>query len=138
MASKPPLVKKESGEGDLRPILGKALTYDKGFDKDGYIEDDDEWEKPLAAAEKAAKYGLPAHVRGRPLGCGCNIAHLHAIGKVVKGQLEVDYMCDSGWHNFMVFQVREKKKAKPRQVLIDKFGNLTAHEGFKAQELEEL
>jgi hypothetical protein len=125
------------------------IEYDDGFDtrnidwdKEG-VDDlfenfKDKWETPGNAAAKAAVYGLPAMVRGDPLGCGCEEAHLHGIGKVKNGQIEADYMCDVGWHNYMVFSVNEKKTKKKREVKLDKFGKVMEDEGFKATDLEEL
>lgn len=115
----------------------ESLTYDKGFTADGEV-DEDNWHKPGNAAAAAQEYGLPAMVRGNPLGCGCREAHLHGIGKVKDGKIECDYMCYAGWHNFMVFNVKQKKQKRQKKILLDKFGNVTADEGFTAGDLAEL
>lgn len=137
------IIDRSSGNvGDVEPILGKPLEYDEGFDVESGPLNNEEWENfndeyktPGKAAQRGIDLGLPKFIRGDPLGCGCGIAYLHAVGEVVNGQVEADYMCDSGWHNFVVMQV--KTKEKKREVKIDKFGLVVGDEGHKFNGLEE-
>jgi hypothetical protein len=125
------------------PILGAELTYDDGFSPDGAV-DSMEWDEQGGAAAKAKTYGLPHVIHGNPLGCYCHEAYLHGIGNLVNGHIECDYMCDAGWHNYIVFEVREKKRRiqRPRvkkdKVLLDLYGNPMKDKGFTAGELEQL
>lgn len=118
------------------PITGE-LTYDNGFSVEGDTLDGKGWRTPGEAAKKGAEYGLPQFIYGLPLGCGCSTAWLHAIGEVKNGLLEADYMCDSGWHNFVVLRVKENKKKKERKLQIDRSGNLVEEQEVKITELEE-
>lgn len=132
----PEIVKNASGTSGKRPLLKKPLRYDKGFSKDGDIPNYNAWTKEGNAAKFANDYGVPALVQGDPLGCGCDEAHLHAVGDITEaGLLEVDYMCDSGWHNYYVYQLHMQKNPTQNEVKIDKFGNLSADQGFKATQL---
>lgn len=88
--------------------------------------------------KEARMYGLPGSIRGNPLGCGCNIAHLVSAGPVINGEIEANYHCDAQWKNYVVFQVRQHTTDSERGIKIDKFGNLVADEGFQAGELGEL
>jgi len=141
-------IRRESGHPDFRPIGGKELKYDKGFDKDGnmpggYAADsyegaDHAYYKPGEESSKAANMGLPLVVYGSPLGCGCSEAYLHGVGDVINGQLEADYMCSSGWHNFIEFSMRTQDIDPERAIKIDKYGNFTEDRGYEAKELEEM
>jgi hypothetical protein len=133
---KPKVVQRESGNFLKRPILGTALTYDKGFSRSGAI-DHNTYHEGGAAFDKAKAFGMTKSIRGNPLGCGCNVAYLHGIGEVKDGQIEADYVCDSGWHNYVVFEVNEIKEKEKQEVKIDVNGNITNEEGFKAGDLEE-
>lgn len=130
------VVRSESGNECMDPLLGMPLRYDEGFDADGQI-DHFTYEEPGEVAKAGMAYGLPAKVNGNPnLGCGCSVAYLHATGDITQdGMIEADYMCDSGWHNFFVFELNMQERK--RQVTIDKDGNLQADEGFTAGDLEE-
>lgn len=117
------------------------LIYDKDCDteKTGFTwAFDSTYKKKGAAAEKGAALGLPFKIRGNPLGCGCEEANLHGISEVKDGEVECDYMCDAGWHNWVVLRVKQKKQPKKQEITVDKFGNPMQDEGFKATELEEL
>lgn len=138
---------RSGGMHAVDPILGEPLKYDEGFENNGDIwdyEDTDaayeafnkSYNTPGEAVKDIMAMGLPAKVQG-PLGCGCSEAVLHGVGEIKNGRVEVDYMCDSGWHNFLVFQMRVQGKKPDREVKIDKYGGLTTEKAFTAQELQE-
>lgn len=83
--------------------------------------------------------GLPSFIKGNPrLGCTCTEAYLHSVGEIVDGQIEADYMCHAGWHNYVVFKIFTKDTDKAQQVHIDHEGNLVDGQSFVAGSLEEL
>lgn len=57
-----------------------------------------------------------------------------------QGQVEAEYRCAYEVSVFATFRVHEKSKQTPRKqkTFVDKFGNTTDTEGFKATELSEL
>lgn len=117
------------------PLLGKALKYDAGFDEGGLV-DYDNYRKPGKEALRGIAMGLPKFIRGK-LGCGCNIGYLHAVGELKNGQIEADYMCDSGWHNFVIFQMTEKKNNASAEKQYDKYGHEITEKSFVAPSLED-
>lgn len=126
----------KSGSGSLPPITGK-LKYDKGFSASGYYSDRGDYFREGQAAKAGAAFGMPFKINGHPLGCGCSEAYIHAIGEIRDGMIEADYMCDSGWHNFVVFELEEM--GKQQGLVVDKNGNLveTQDVGHGDQELQE-
>lgn len=94
--------------------------------------------RSVEALKEARSYGLPEKIRGNPLGCGCNVAHLVSAGPVVDGMIEANYHCDSNWKNYVVFQVRQYTKEGEMGLKINKFGELVESEGYQAGELEEM
>lgn len=129
-------IRRESGNKSKQPLRGYDLKYDKGFDKYGRYTTR-KYRMAGDESQKAVDMGLPLVVYGRPLGCGCNEAYLHGVGEIIDGQLECDYMCSSGWHNFILFSMRTQDATAEREVKLDKYGNLTENVGFEATELEE-
>lgn len=119
---------------DRKPLLKKPLKYDKGFEvnKDtglfkSFYKDDDVWKTMGQVAQDGMKFGLPNRIEGSPLGCGCEEAYLHGVGDITpEGHIEADYVCDSGWHNFVVFQLGLKER--PTQIRIDKNGDIIEKE----------
>ena len=128
-------IQRESGDEYISPIRGKELKYDKGFSSDGDIYG--VWTEPGEEAKRAIEMGLPKVVHGNPLGCGCGEAYLHGVGDIIDGQIECDYMCSSGWHNFIVLAMRQQTPQSERQVKVDKFGNLIDDVNTEVKELEE-
>lgn len=87
------------------------------------------------------QYGLPTSINRFPaFECGCTTAYFAAIISANGGQVEAEYRCEFDISVFATFLVHEKKKRTPRKdkILVDKYGNTTTSEGFKATELEEL
>lgn len=80
-------------------------------------------------------YGLPAKIYGNPvLGCTCRVASLVSATQIVDGMIEADYMCDSGWHNYVVFEVRQYTSESKTQLKIDADGNVIMSTGTDADE----
>lgn len=128
-------IRRESGGTSKPPMRGFDLKYDKGFDKYGnmngkYFEVGEE-------SRKMTDMGLPLVVYGNPLGCGCAEAYLHGVGEIIDGQVECDYMCRSGWHNFILFSMRTQDAGNERGIKIDKYGNLIDEVASEVRELEE-
>lgn len=157
MANEAKLIRRSNRGGESyswsEPLLGADLVYDENFHdyshdystadefyENGELYGDDIWKVKGKAAKEGAKYGLPFRIAGHPLGCGCDEAFLHGIGKLKDGQIEADYVCDVGWHNYAIFKIKEKKKPKKKEVKqeikLNKFGEVD-QVGFTATELED-
>jgi hypothetical protein len=133
------LVRTESGRAYKNPLLGQPLHYDQGYGSDGRIPGGHNtrtglknWVTPGDAAKWGGAYGLPPHVRaklGSQLGCGCQEAHLHAVGDInSESLLEADYMCSYGYHNYYVFEVEQEQADSPRAIKLDLNGNMIEDE----------
>ncbi len=115
-----------------------------GFNESGWLGASDRLTKKgdmrnsSQSRNEALEMGLPQKIRGNPLGCACHVAYLVSVGPVIDGQIEADYQCDSGWHNYVVFQVRQYTTEGERGIKINKFGDLIESEGFQAGELESM
>jgi hypothetical protein len=110
-------VERRSGNRSLEPIRGQALTYGEAGKTFGF------------------GFGLPERIEGDPLGCGCDEAFLAGCSAVMGNEVEADYQCSSGWHNYVVFTVAAV--GARQQLKVDTNGNVTASEGFSAGDLEE-
>lgn len=129
-------IRRESGGRSKSPMRGYDLKYDKGFSKHGTIADG-KYRQVGEESRKMTDMGLPLVVYGQPLGCGCSEAYLHGVGDIIDGQVECDYMCSSGWHNFILFSMRTQDADNERSVKIDKYGNLVDEVASEVRELEE-
>lgn len=92
---------------------------------------------PLERANKeyALEHGLPLKITGNPLGCGCSEAFLISAGEAKDQKIEADYQCDSGWHNYVVFDVMPRED----KIEITKTGQIVmGGEGHQAGPLQEL
>ncbi len=112
------------------PLLGTNLDYDEGFH--GYEESDEDgehyayndWSSMGDISKKTISYGIPHRVTGH-LGCGCSEAFLHGMGKETPdGHLETDYICDYGYHNYIVYIIERKERSNTRKKII-KDGQIT-------------
>lgn len=83
----------------------------------------------------ALKLGLPPHVRADPLGCGCDEAHLVGATKPVGSHIEADYMCDSGYHNYMLFELIGFEQKPETQLKIGVNGELVEDVDEETKEL---
>lgn len=115
-----------TGELSYRPISSGQMEYGRNrqLKKDGG-----------KAVETAQKYGLPKHIRGNPLGCGCNEAHLAGATKPVGSHIEADYMCDVGWHNYVVFELIGFEAKTESSIKVDANGNLIEDAKTEPREL---
>lgn len=89
------------------------------------------------ARQRGLDMGLPNAIYGTPeLGCGCESARLVGMGEIQSdGQLEAEYDCDSGWHNYVIFGMRSNEAKEA--IKLDKFGNVIEGTGFTAGDLNE-
>lgn len=118
-----PIKRMHSGFQCHQPENG-PLQYDAGFSGGGSI-DSNHYEEPGEVARQGMSMGMPDHIEAEPagrLGCGCQEAWLHAIGEIQNGMIEADYMCDSGWHNFVIFELEQM--GNRTGLVIDANGNL--------------
>lgn len=124
-------------EGTERKGSRRRLTgYNKGYEPLHHLVEADMDNARLTLAG-AKNMGMPAYIEGNPLGCGCQIAHLHAVGAVLESHMEADYMCDSGWHNFVLFKVRAQDNRSDNSIKVNTSGELVAEQGVSPGELEE-
>lgn len=92
----------------------------------------------LQAIKDSAGYGLPQKIRGNPLGCGCQVAHLSSVSAVKDGLVEADYQCDASWHNYVVFEVRQNTNLPENSIKIGPNGELVEGDpDMDTAELEE-
>lgn len=84
---------------------------------------------------QALLLGLPEKVRGNPLGCGCGEANLVGATQPVGSHIEADYMCDSGWHNYLLFELIGFEQKPETQLKIDASGNLVEDVDEETKEL---
>ncbi len=89
----------------------------------------------------ARLYGLPEAIKApapKMLGCGCHEAHLAGATVPIGSHIEADYMCDSGWHNFVVFELIGFDNKGENKVRVDINGDLVEGDPEpEARELEE-
>lgn len=90
-----------------------------------------------AARDAASEYGLPNMIRGNPLGCKCRTATLVGATKPVMGHIEADYMCDSGYHNFVVFRLIGFDARAKSELKLDSNGNIVDTSSTETAELGE-
>lgn len=88
-----------------------------------------------ALNRQALQFGLPKHIQGTPLGCGCQTAHLAGATKPVGSHIEADYMCDSGWHNYVYFELIGFENKGESKLKVDVNGNLIEDEKQETKEL---
>lgn len=86
-------------------------------------------------AKQAQAFGLPAKIRDNPLGCGCKVAFLVGATKPVGSHIEADYMCDSGWHNYVIFELVGFEQKAEDQIKINTNGELINDSDHQTQEL---
>lgn len=87
------------------------------------------------ARKMALALGLPERVRGDPLGCTCHTAHLVGATKPVGSHVEADYMCDSGYHNYMLFELIGFEQKPETQLKIGPNGELVEDVDEETKEL---
>lgn len=85
----------------------------------------------------AVKFGLPEAIKGNPLGCSCDIAHLAGATPPVGSHIEADYMCDYGYHNYVYFELIGFENKGESKLKIDANGDLIEETKTEAKELEE-
>ena len=124
-----PIVRRSNGDEprpNRKPLRGQPLKYDKGYSHDMGEMDWDTWRDTSGeVAQSGIALGMPASIQAAlhgKLGCGCSEAYLHALGDIVDGKIEADYMCDYGWHNYVVFEMEQM--GKQQGLVVDKNGNL--------------
>lgn len=91
----------------------------------------------LSEPARAVQLGLPKFIRGNPLGCGCSEAHLAGATKPVNSHIEADYMCDSGWHNFVVFEIVGFENLGDATIKVNANGDLEESHEVTTGELKE-
>lgn len=119
-------VRQETGQLSYGPITSEQKDY-RG---NRSLQHDDG--KAIATARM---YGLPEHIEGNPLGCKCSEAHLAGATKPVGSHIEADYMCDYGYHNYVVFQLIGFEDNTESSIKVDANGNLIEDATTEPREL---
>lgn len=140
--SSPPLRKNSNIKYDKGFEVEKDNTFDVPYNPEEGDErfSRDKWITPGKAANTGISLGMPASINasnGGALGCGCVEAFLHGVGDIIDGTIEADYVCDFGYHNYVIFELEQMGKRSGLQV--DKNGNLieTQEVGHADDGLEE-
>lgn len=98
--------------------LDETLKYDRGQSR-----------------AQALLLGLPEKVRGNPLGCRCSEAFLVGATKPVGSHIEADYMCDQGYHNYMLFELIGFEQKPQTELKIGPNGELVEDVDEETKEL---
>lgn len=88
----------------LRTETGDLEYKTLSFNQEHYRENS-KLKKGAKNIKMALEYGLPPVVHAEPLACNCYEGHLVGATRPVNGFVEADYMCDYGYHNYMVFRL---------------------------------
>lgn len=118
--------------------LGYSLERLNADQRDWYrrnTEPLDKLDDKGRARNQALKFGLPKVIKGNPLGCRCNEAFLVGATKPVGSHIEADYMCDVGYHNYVVFELIGFENKGEAVLKVDSHGNLVEDTAQAPREL---